>query len=183
VALLIFSFYESPQPDSSPEGRYDVDEIIEQGDVIVPGEDEVSPIIDGTEQGVDVTDEVIVEIVDLRFDPQDIIVKTGTTVTWVNKDTSPHKIVAYDRLFYGPRLVPGESYSFTFTQEGTHKYFDAVFPKIGRGKVIVKEDPLPITGGVIGIDLDWEEAQGKFALLVMLFLVMVLGISRAVHKY
>jgi hypothetical protein len=36
---------------------------------------------------------------------------------------------------------------------------------------------------VIGIDLDWEEAQGKFALLVMLFLVMVLGISRAVHKY
>jgi len=105
---------------------------------------------------------VTITIRNLRFYPEEITVSPGTTVVWVNKDKVPHKVAAYDRVFYGPRLQPGDKYSFTFINEGTHRYFDAVFPKIGRGEIIVKENPLPVTGEVIGIGLEEEKKDAIF---------------------
>lgn len=83
---------------------------------------------------------VTVTIRNLRFYPEEITISPYTTVVWINEDRVPHKMVAYDRVFYGHRMNPGDKYAFTFVNEGTHKYFDAVFPKIGRGKIIVKEN-------------------------------------------
>ena len=80
--------------------------------------------------------EVLIEI--NFFNPAELKVPVGTTVRWVNDDTKPHKIVAYDRTFYGERMQPGDIYEFTFTKSGTYAYFDAVFPKTYRGTIIVE---------------------------------------------
>lgn len=177
VVLIIFfsfSFYSSKTEEV--EEDYIAEEVIQPED-IVPPETEEAPTIEESEEDVEVMNEVIITIKNLKFNPDKITISPGTTVIWINNDTSAHKVVAYDRVFYGPRMGIGDKYEFTFTQEGTHRYFDAVFPKIGRGTVVVKEEPLPLTGGAVGIDLIAKEADGKFALLVLLFVTMVFGLG------
>lgn len=137
---------------------------------------------DSNEIGRLVLNQVKVAIYKGRFYPSEVTISPGTKVTWTNNDTFPHKIVSYDRVFYGSRMSPGDEYSFTFTNEGVHTYFDAIFPKTGRGKVIVREEPLPITGGVIGVDLSSEGLDGRFGLLVVLFVVMVFGLAHGMYK-
>lgn len=181
ILLFSFSVYEGLRTQEIKDEGYTVEEVVEPEDVI-PDEGEEIPTVEG-EGEVEVLDEVTITIKDLRFDPEKVVISPGTTVIWVNKDTASHKVVAYDRLFYGQRMATGDRYAFTFTQEGTHRYFDAVFPKIGRGTVIVKEEPLPITGGVIGVDLDREEIDGKFAMLTLLFVVMIFSLSHGMYKH
>jgi len=184
VLLIIFSFsvYEGLKREEVEEKAYVSEEVIEEKDII-PEETAEIPTIEESEGEIEVLNQVTIVINNLKFYPEKIIIAPATTVIWVNNDTIPHKVVAYDRLFYGPRMEPGDKYAFTFTQEGTHRYFDAVFPKIGRGRVIVKEEPLPITGKVVGIDLIKEETEGKFALLVVLFIVMIFSLSHGMYKH
>lgn len=182
VLLFSFSVYETLRTQEVKGEKYAVEEIIEPEEII-PGEEEESPTVEESEEEVEVLNEATITIKNLKFDPEKVTIAPGTTVIWVNNDTSPHKVVAYDRLFYGPRMSPGDKYAFTFTKEGTHRYFDAVFPKIGRGRVIVKEEPLPITSSVIGIDSSVEGIDGKFALLILLFVIMVFGLSHGMYSH
>ena len=80
--------------------------------------------------------EVLIEV--NFFNPAELKVPVGTTVKWTNDDTRAHKLVAYDRTFYGERMQPGATYEFTFTEKGTYAYFDAVFPKTFKGAIIVE---------------------------------------------
>lgn len=188
ILILLFSFfvYESLSNkkigEVIKEKKYTVEEVVEPEDIILNETAEI-PKIEESEEEIEVLNEVLITIKDLKFYPDKIIISPGTTVIWFNNDTIPHKVVAYDRLFYGPRLNPGDKYSFTFTKEGTHKYFDAVFPKIGKGKIIVMQEPLPITAGVIGINLTEENNDGTFALLVLLFVIMILALSHGVYNH
>lgn len=179
VLVSSFSVYESLRTKEVKE-TYTAEEIIEPEEVI-PSEEEEIPTIEEAEEEVELLNEVTIVINNLRFYPEKVTISPGTTVIWINNDTAPHKVVAYDRLFYGPRMSPGDKYAFTFTKEGTHRYFDAVFPKIGRGRVIVKEEPLPITGDVVRLDLSRNETNGKFALLVLLFVIMIFGLSHGIY--
>ncbi len=182
VLILISGFfiYEGLRKQKIEEEDYVVEEVIEEED-IVPDETADIPTVEGGEE-VEVLNEVTINIHNGKFYPDELTVSPGTTVIWNNTDSFPHKLVAYDRIFYSPRLQPGDKYLFTFTQAGTHRYFDAIFPKAGKGVVIVKEEPLPITGGVI-IDLNKKEADGKFALLVLLFVIMIFGLSHGMYKH
>lgn len=59
-----------------------------------------------------------VSIMNFTFSPTTLTVKTGTKVTWTNKDT-----VTDDKgAFNSGLLTPGNSFSFTFTQAGTYSY-------------------------------------------------------------
>ncbi len=186
ITLLILSFNPNIKTEGAKqvinEKKYTIEEITEQEE-IVPEETTETPIIEESKKEIEVLNEITIVINDLKFYPKEITIPLGTIVTWFNNDTLPHKVVAYDRLFYCPRLEPGDKYNFTFTKEGTHSYFDAAFPKIGRGKIIVKEEPLPITGSVIGANLSKEENNAKFALLLVLFIVMVFGLSHGIYKH
>jgi plastocyanin len=62
-------------------------------------------------------------IIGLSFVPNPMIVKVGTTVTWTNQDAVAHKVVADNGSFKSGTLKKGNSYSFTFTQVGTFKYY------------------------------------------------------------
>ena len=194
VIILGFSYYINikgtppiKEEEKPEESTYVSEEVEHTGSEEIPAEElpseEEIKTSEESEKEVEILNVVTIEIANLSVKPKEITISPGTTVIWVNKESAPHKIVAYDRLFYGQRLQPGESYNFTFTKEGTHKYFDAIFAKNAklRGTITVQNEPLPITGGVIGVDLDKEESDGKFALLSLLFIVFVFALSYGIH--
>ena len=65
---------------------------------------------------------VPVSIRDGYYDPADITVAPGTTVTWTNEGDLPHTVTADNGLFDSGLLYPGESYSVWFDGSGTVTY-------------------------------------------------------------
>ena len=63
-----------------------------------------------------------VSIVNFAFDPADLTVPAGTTVTWENTDTAPHTATAEDGTFDTGRIAQNASASATFDQPGTFAY-------------------------------------------------------------
>jgi len=80
-----------------------------------------------------------VTIDDSAFRPAEITVPRGTKVTWVNKDYDPHTVVDSTdaKLFKSPALDTDESFSFTFNEAGTFKYFCTIHPRM-QGTVVVQ---------------------------------------------
>lgn len=80
------------------------------------------------------------------FNPQEIVVSVGTTVTWTNKDTVGHTVLSGSQgdadmgvLFdTGPRWNPGAKFEHTFDTVGEFSYFCTLYPWM-TGKVIVAE--------------------------------------------
>lgn len=68
------------------------------------------------------------------YDPLEVTVEKGTTVVWVNKDSVPHNVVGDN--FTSGTLDPGQSFSFTFTEEGTFEYYCSFHPQM-KGTVKV----------------------------------------------
>jgi plastocyanin len=74
---------------------------------------------------------VKVSIIATSFDPRELYIKAGTTVTWVNEDRMSRNVVhlptgATDKeLFNSGSLSPGESFSYTFSTPGRYVYGDA----------------------------------------------------------
>src|SRR5215213_6033552 len=73
-------------------------------------------------------DEMTVSIQDFFFDPGQLTVAPGTTVTWVNKGPSPHTTTADDGSWDSGTLQQGEDFSFTFDQPGTYTYHCSIHP-------------------------------------------------------
>ncbi|MFE3189663.1 cupredoxin family copper-binding protein [Nocardia sp. NPDC059240] len=69
-----------------------------------------------------------VNIDNFAFGPSSLTVKTGTTVTWTNKDEEPHTVVANDGSFRSPTLGTGATYTFTFTKAGSFAYVCSIHP-------------------------------------------------------
>ena len=84
---------------------------------------------------------VSVEIKDHAYNPSNLTVKVGTTVTWTNQDSVRHDVQAKNPSADAPSselLAKGESYSFTFNKAGTYDYFCTPHPFM-QGKVTVTE--------------------------------------------
>jgi len=82
--------------------------------------------------------EFAVEIDEFEFRPAELHVAPGTTVTWTNRDDSPHNVVsnATPRLFRSRLMEAGERFAFTFDQPGRHDYYCALHPHM-TGAVVV----------------------------------------------
>jgi amicyanin len=79
-----------------------------------------------------------VSIDNFSFAPKELTVKTGTTVTWTNRDDIPHGIASSNNAFKkSPALDTDESYSFTFTAPGTYQYFCYLHPHM-VGSIVVE---------------------------------------------
>lgn len=64
-------------------------------------------------------------ISDYKYLPKKIIIKKGTTITWVNKDIAKHTITADTDITNGPNsqfFGKDGSYKFTFNTLGTFAY-------------------------------------------------------------
>jgi amicyanin len=80
---------------------------------------------------------VDVRIGNFTFEPLEVTVKAGTTITWTNRDDIPHTVVSTDKAFKSKVLDTDERYSFTFSTPGTFPYFCSIHPKM-TGTVVVK---------------------------------------------
>ncbi|WP_445156514.1 cupredoxin domain-containing protein [Halomonas sp. E14] len=77
---------------------------------------------------------VEIEMVNNRFQPDELEVPVGTTVRWVNAERrSNHDIYFPDEEIASGRLFPEESWERTFDEEGTFDYYCQ--PHQNRGMV------------------------------------------------
>jgi LPXTG-motif cell wall-anchored protein len=84
-------------------------------------------------------DEMTVSIQDFFFEPDQLTVAPGTTVTWVNDGEEPHTSTADDGTWDSGTLQPGESYSFTFDDPGDYSYLCEIHPDM-TATITVSED-------------------------------------------
>ena len=68
-----------------------------------------------------------VKIDNFTFDPAQLTVKVGTTVTWKNRDDIPHTVVSAGK-FRSKAMDTDDGYSFTFTAAGDYPYFCSLHP-------------------------------------------------------
>jgi plastocyanin len=52
----------------------------------------------------------------------------GSTVTWTNRDTVDHDIVADDGSFHSPTIQPGQSFTLATDRAGTFAYHCSIHP-------------------------------------------------------
>ena len=78
-----------------------------------------------------------VKIDNFSFGPQTITVPVGATVTWTNRDDTPHTSVSTDGVFKSKVMDTDETFSYTFAKAGTYVYFCSIHPKM-TGQVVVK---------------------------------------------
>jgi plastocyanin len=79
-----------------------------------------------------------VTIANFAFDPAEVTVPVGTTVTWTNQDDVPHTVTSDDKKTFGSSgLDTGDTFQFRFTKPGTYGYFCSIHPMM-TAKVIVK---------------------------------------------
>src|SRR5215210_6413294 len=79
-------------------------------------------------------DEMTVSIQDFFFDPDQLTVTPGTTVTWVNEGEAPHTVTSTDgKELDSATLQPGDTYSFTFEDDDageTYSYQCTIHPQM-----------------------------------------------------
>ena len=61
------------------------------------------------------------------FEPAQLTVKVGQTVTWTNRDDIPHTVVCAGK-FRSKTMDTDGTFSFTFTAPGDYKYFCSLHP-------------------------------------------------------
>jgi len=85
-------------------------------------------------------EEVTVMMEDNFFDPANITIEPGTTVTWVQSGNRPHTTTSYDELWNSGIIAGGSggTFSFTFDEPGTYDYFCIPHEALGMvGSVMV----------------------------------------------
>jgi len=81
-------------------------------------------------------EDAAIKIGNFTFGPQELKVKAGTTVTWINEDDIPHTVVSLNN-FRSKALDSDDKFSFTFTTPGTYKYFCSLHPHM-TGTIVVE---------------------------------------------
>jgi plastocyanin len=81
---------------------------------------------DAEGDGAVATDEVVAR--NINFEPADIEVEAGTTVTWVNEDIVNHTVTSGpagdpDGMFDEPLQSDGDDVTVTFDEAGTFAYY------------------------------------------------------------
>ena len=77
-----------------------------------------------------------VEIKGMQFQPGEIRIKSGDTVTFINKDILVHNVTEeQNKSWASPSLSTDQSYSVVIT--GTSNYYCTIHP-VMKGKVIVE---------------------------------------------
>lgn len=82
-----------------------------------------------------------VNIQNMAFNPATLNVKVGTTVKWVNMDSTTHQVVSNTGVFNSGVLKNGQSYTYTFNKTGTYPYYCSIHPSMKGTIVVTKTAP------------------------------------------
>ncbi len=84
----------------------------------------------------------------LAFDPSEITISMGESVTWTNMDIVPHTATSgspgdgdLGSVFRSARLPRGETFTHTFDEPGEFVYFCEVHPGFMRDAEVIVEVP------------------------------------------
>ena len=135
IAVLVFAAIAAAQ--SVPEGQEPSQNTTDvQNSTTVPAEPpaETTPPAESITPAPNST--TTVNIHDHTFDPAQLNVAPGTTVTWTNEDTVAHTVTADNGLFDSGVLEPGQSYSTWLGGVGTVAYHCEIHPDM-KGSVVV----------------------------------------------
>jgi plastocyanin len=79
-----------------------------------------------------------VEIKDFAYNPDEITIPTGGSVTWKNNDPAPHTATGLDReVLQSGAIAAAESFTQTFDTAGTFEYFCEFHPNM-KGAFVVE---------------------------------------------
>lgn len=109
--------------------------------VVACGDGSTSP---GTEDGATTTGapgggpEVVLS--DITFEPSEITVEPGTTITFVHEDGGiPHTVTADDGSFDSGQMADGDSFTVTVEEAGEIPFFCEIHPDQMQGTIQVTE--------------------------------------------
>jgi plastocyanin len=77
-----------------------------------------------------------VKIHNFKFTPAVLKIGVGETVKFINEDEEPHTVTAQDGAFDSKAMDTDQSWTHTFTQNGTFAYICAIHPFM-KGTVTV----------------------------------------------
>jgi len=69
-----------------------------------------------------------IDITKFAFNPPEITVEPGTTVTWVNHDEIPHAVASKDKAITSKALDTDDRFAHTFDQGGDYSYYCTLHP-------------------------------------------------------
>jgi plastocyanin len=78
-----------------------------------------------------------VSIENFAFSPATVRVKLGGTVTWTNKDASPHTATDLNGHFDSGSLATDKTFTQTFSTAGTYTYHCTIHSMMANATVIV----------------------------------------------
>jgi plastocyanin len=90
-------------------------------------------LTEGGEEPAANAEEVTINIVDFFFDPAEVTVQVGTTVTWVNVGPTDHTTTAFvdgDKYWDSAIMHEGDTFSFTFKEPGSFDYLCGLHPSM-----------------------------------------------------
>ena len=70
------------------------------------------------------------------YDPPEVTVARGETVTWVNKDPFPHTVTVPGKLDSGS-MAAGARWKYVARDAGTYDYICTLHPNM-KGRLVVK---------------------------------------------
>jgi len=79
----------------------------------------------------------VINISGNKFNPAELTVDVGTTVTWSNGDSATHTVTAPSGAFNSGDMKSGQNFGYTFNEPGTYEYGCTIHPSM-KGTVIVK---------------------------------------------
>ncbi|MGE5595788.1 MAG: cupredoxin family copper-binding protein, partial [Hyphomicrobiales bacterium] len=91
-------------------------------------------------QGTVRADDTDVSMVDFAFQPADITIGVGDSVTWTNNGVAPHTATADDNSWDSGTIHTGETFTRTFDSAGTFTYHCSIHPNM-VGTITVQEAP------------------------------------------
>jgi amicyanin len=78
--------------------------------------------------GTPVTGVTQLSIQNFAYQPANMQVRAGTTVTWTNQDNVPHSVTFKHGMMDSGLISQGQSFSYTFNTPGTYQYYCTVHP-------------------------------------------------------
>jgi plastocyanin len=77
-------------------------------------------------------------VIDLDYDPRDLVVEAGSTIRWTNVGELPHTVTDRDGAFDSDLMLTDQTYQRTFDTVGAYEYFCTLHPNM-VGTVTVVE--------------------------------------------
>ncbi len=91
-----------------------------------------------TPKGIATGDSVFVDIKDIKYGVEEIVIEPGTTVVWRNRDPIQHSVTADGESFDSGLIDPEGSFAMTFTGIGEYPFHCVPHPFM-KGRVVVQE--------------------------------------------